>query len=90
MSTEQSSINLEVVYLSAFWMHFSLRIKILNIDSFHPKHNHLLGKGMHANVYKEMYDESKEVAIKCIPIKSDKTRRRVLEEWFIFKIASVL
>ena len=46
-----------------------MRIDILNIQESNAKHEQAIGKGGYANIYKGVYD-GKEIAVKCIPIKS--------------------
>ena len=66
-----------------------MRIKILNIQECNTKHEKVLGKGGYANIYKGFYD-GKEIVLKCVPVKSEKTRRRTIEEYFLLRVASAL
>ena len=66
-----------------------MRIKILNNKECNTKHEKPIGTGGHADVYKGIYDD-KEIVLKCIPIRSEITRRRAIQEYFLLRVASAL
>ena len=64
-----------------------MEAKVLNIKESNHKHLGYKNKGVHARIYCGKY-LNKSIAIKCINVRSEKTRNLALKEWFIAKLAS--
>ena len=73
--------------LTLKWGQYSMEAKVLNIKESNYKHLGYKNKGVNAQIYCGKY-LNKEITIKCIKIRSEKTRNLAIREWFIARIAS--
>ena len=86
---EEASVNREAVFLTAQWGYFKMYIKVLNIKGSNLRHQNPIGEGAYACIYSGIYEQNKLI-IKCNSKLSTKTRRRVIKEWFLLRVASAL